>query len=385
MSKKDFGGFDDILVDDDIVSDLPVESSGAVDIHLVKRNPHQPRFFENEEEVDDLMDSIQGAYNDLLSTNNFDDSRIKPEDGLLQPIIVSPCDDGTFVCVGGHRRLEACKRLGHKTIKANIVKLDESQLVVFSIVENLQRVNLTPFETALAIDKAIHSRAFDSEKKLADALGKSSSFISKCKNVLKLPAAVLDDLHKDRADIGLEILNDLQRLQSSVTAEDLYFKYKKGEIRGWDIREAIKEEKKVSTRKAPMFTRKGKTITLSIDCSDDVMDDINLDHLYIDLFEKMEELKETYKLNQELEQPKINYMEVLKDHVYLEFSGGDVRSVPFSVAKSIIKNIHHVQMEIVYKDCSGTQEGSDFLNNIPRWSYYYCSANDVTSLRYDAK
>jgi hypothetical protein len=42
-------------------------------------------------------------------------------------------------------------------------------------------------------------------------------------------------------------------------------------------------------------------------------------------------------------------------------------------------------MEITYKDCSGSQEGSDFLNNLPRWSYYYCSANDVTSLRYDAK
>lgn len=383
MVKKDFGGFDDILDDNEIITDIPTEATALFQIDLILPNPHQPRF---EEDVEELKESIAGAYTDLLESNNYDHALIKPEDGLLQPIVISPNNDGTYTCVGGHRRLKACKELGHTTIKANVLKLDDTQLLVFSVVENLQRVNLTPFETALSIDKAIASRLYDSEGKLAKALGKPQSFVSKCKNVLKIPTTILDDLHKDRSNIGLEILNDLQRLQSSATAEDLYFKYKAGEIKGSDIRLAIKEEKEGAARKAPMFSRSGNSISLTIELSDEEeFNNVNLDHLYIDLFSKMEELKEEYNLSQELEQPEINYMEVNKNNIYLEFSNNDVRHVPYSTAKNIIKNIHHVQMEIVYKDCSGTQEGSDFLNNLPRWSYHYCSSNDVTSLLYDAK
>ncbi len=382
MSKKDFAGFDDILADNEIITDIPAEASTSYAINLILPNPHQPRFLE---EVEDLKASILGAYNDLLASNNYDHGAIKPEDGLLQPILISPNEDGTFTCVGGHRRLKACKELGHTTIKANLIKLDETQLLIFSVVENLQRVNLTPFETALSIDKAVSSRLYKSEKELSEAIGKPQSFISKCKNILKLPIAILDDLHKDRSDIGLEILNDLQRLQSSITAEDLYFKYKAGEIKSSDIRNAIKEEKEGAVRKAPMLTRSNKSINLSIDLENILLESdlIDIDHLYNDILNHIESLKKEYNLKQDLVQPEIKYMEVLKDNVYLEFSNGDVRNVPFSVAKNIIKNIHHVQIEIVYKDCSGTQEGSDFLNNLPRWSHFY--DNDTSSLLYDAK
>ena len=372
MSKKDFEGFDDILVDGEIVKDLVPDSSSCIDIHLVKRNPHQPRFYENEEDVEELMQSIKGAYEDLLQTNNFDESKIKPEDGLLQPIIVSPCDDGTFICVGGHRRLEACKRLVHKTIKANIVKLDESQLVTFSIVENLQRKNLSDFETALAVDKAIASGAFDSESKLAETLGKKPSFISKCKNVLKLPTVILDDLHQDRTNIGLEILNDLQRLQNSVTQEDLYFKYKAGEIKGSDIRAAIKEEKGFNTIEKPIFTRSGKTLKLEIDCSKYFDDDLSDIQDEIINFIKISKEKRQ-DLSQPIEQPLIKCLDLFKNTIYIEYNNGDNQNVSYTKAKGIFKKIYDNLEEgtqilpILYTNCSDSSAGCDFINTLPNW------------------
>ncbi|QDF28967.1 ParB/RepB/Spo0J family partition protein [Halarcobacter anaerophilus] len=356
MSKKDFEGFNDILVDGEIVKDLVSDSSSCIDISLVKRNPHQPRFYENEEEVEELMESIKGAYEDLLQTNYFDESKIKPEDGLLQPIIVSPCDDGTFICVGGHRRLKACKRLGHKTIKANIVKLDESQLVTFSIVENLQRKNLSDFETALAIDKAIASGAFDSESKLAETLGKKPSFISKCKNVLKLPTVILDDLHQDRTNIGLEILNDLQRLQNSVTQEDLYFKYKAGEIKGADIRAAIKEEKNKYDCKEP-YTISDKNIKFNF----------TWNHLSKEQQKRFQE-----KLSKLIEQyediPEIEYIDSSnKSNVYIKYK----KDAVFVTCKEAVDIINKSKQKIIELGSKlNPEDNCNLIESLPNRSLY---------------
>ncbi|MCT7643870.1 ParB/RepB/Spo0J family partition protein [Aliarcobacter butzleri] len=228
------------------------------DINSIYPNPHQPRF---NEDVEGLKASIVAAYEDMKK----EDENIKPEDGLLEPIIISPKDNGQgYICVGGHRRLKACKELGHETIKANCIKLNERQRLSFSIVENLQRENLTALETAIAIDKAIATNLFASETELANDLGKPQAFISKCKSVLKLPKTILDDLHKDKSKIGLEILVDLQRVKDENTKLDLYNRYKKGEIKLSDIREVIKKEKNKKDTIKPNFIIKHKSIKLDL-------------------------------------------------------------------------------------------------------------------------
>ena len=201
----DLSNLTEALQDETFVTELA--NTNIYDINSIYPNPHQPRFDEN---VDELKASIQNAFEELKEQ----EPNSKPEDGLLEPIIISPKADGVgFVCVGGHRRLKACKELGHSTIKANCIKLNESQLLSFSIVENLQRVNLTALETAIAINRALDAKVFKSETHLAKALGKTPAFISKCKSVLKLPKEILEDLHDDKSKIGLEILVDLQRVK----------------------------------------------------------------------------------------------------------------------------------------------------------------------------
>ncbi|WP_418179744.1 ParB/RepB/Spo0J family partition protein [Aliarcobacter lanthieri] len=234
----DLSDLTEALENEEFVTDLA--NTNIFDINLIFPNPHQPRFDEN---VEDLKASIIAAYEDLKK----EDDNIKLEDGLLEPIIITPKSDNQgYICVGGHRRLKACKELNHKTIKANCIKLNDLQLLSFSIVENLQRVNLTALETAIAIDKALSTKLFKNENELANILGKPQAFISKCKSVLKLPKTILDDLHKDKSKIGLEILVDLQRVKDENTKLDLYEQYKKGEIKQVEIREAIKKKKSKS-------------------------------------------------------------------------------------------------------------------------------------------
>ena len=231
----DLSNLTEALQDETFVTELA--NTNIYDINSIYPNPHQPRFDEN---VDELKASIQNAFEELKEQ----EPNSKPEDGLLEPIIISPKADGVgFVCVGGHRRLKACKELGHSTIKANCIKLNESQLLSFSIVENLQRVNLTALETAIAINRALDTKVFKSETHLAKALGKTPAFISKCKSVLKLPKEILEDLHDDKSKIGLEILVDLQRVKDDDKKLELYEKYKQGEIKQVEIRDAIKKDK----------------------------------------------------------------------------------------------------------------------------------------------
>ena len=231
----DLSNLTEALQDETFVTELA--NTNIYDINSIYPNPHQPRFDEN---VEELKVSIQNAFEELKEQ----EPNSKPEDGLLEPIIISPKADGVgFVCVGGHRRLKACKELGHSTIKANCIKLNESQLLSFSIVENLQRVNLTALETAIAINRALDTKVFKSETHLAKALGKTPAFISKCKSVLKLPKEILEDLHDDKSKIGLEILVDLQRVKDDEKKLELYEKYKQGEIKQVEIRDAIKKDK----------------------------------------------------------------------------------------------------------------------------------------------
>ena len=231
----DLSDLTEALQDETFVTELA--NTNIYDINSIYPNPHQPRFDEN---VDELKASIQNAFEELKEQ----EPNTKPEDGLLEPIIISPKSTGVgFVCVGGHRRLKACKELGHSTIKANCIKLNESQLLSFSIVENLQRVNLTALETAIAINRALDTKVFKSETHLAKALGKTPAFISKCKSVLKLPKEILEDLHDDKSKIGLEILVDLQRVKDDDKKIELYEKYKKGEIKQLEIRDTIKKDK----------------------------------------------------------------------------------------------------------------------------------------------
>lgn len=107
------------------------------------------------------------------------------ENGLLQPLVIAKVPGG-FELVAGQRRLAAMKLLGEKSAPVRLSGADASQIGVLRLVENLQRDELSGWETC----KAIHDLVpvFATQRKLAAAIGKTESYVSQCIAVAKLHA-----------------------------------------------------------------------------------------------------------------------------------------------------------------------------------------------------
>src|SRR5688572_18837974 len=98
--RKGLGKGLDALIPGGKSTSTSVGTSGGVQqtpVESIKRNPRQPRLKFNDEELNELAASIK-------------------EHGVIQPLIVTPNNDGTFVLIAGERRLQASQRAGLRTV-----------------------------------------------------------------------------------------------------------------------------------------------------------------------------------------------------------------------------------------------------------------------------
>lgn len=72
------------------------------------------------------------------------------DSGVIIPIIVRAKKDGRYEMISGHRRLQACRYLGHKTIRSEVVDIDKNAATVMMVDSNLARSNILPSEKAFA-------------------------------------------------------------------------------------------------------------------------------------------------------------------------------------------------------------------------------------------
>lgn len=72
------------------------------------------------------------------------------ENGVITPIIVRPKPKGRYEMISGHRRLQACRHLGYKTIPGRVLELDRNAATVMMVDSNLARSNILPSEKAFA-------------------------------------------------------------------------------------------------------------------------------------------------------------------------------------------------------------------------------------------
>ncbi len=117
--------FDPTASQDQMVSELR-----NIKIDQIVIDPNQPRRQFSQEELDELADSID-------------------EHGVLQPIIVTPYKGG-YQIVAGERRYRASKQAGLDKIPALVRTLTDQHRLEISLIENLQRQDLNPMETATA-------------------------------------------------------------------------------------------------------------------------------------------------------------------------------------------------------------------------------------------
>lgn len=179
------------------------ESASATEIRLSEIFPdrNQPRSEFDEQALEELASSI---------TNH----------GVLQPIVVRPCEEG-YKIVAGERRWRAARLAGLSTIPAIIRDFSDSEAAEIALVENLQRENLNPVEEAEGY-RGLMERCGYTQEQAAQRVGKSRSSVTNSLRILTLPEQVLDLLKKGRITAGhAKAILSLPNSQKQVEAANL--------------------------------------------------------------------------------------------------------------------------------------------------------------------
>lgn len=134
------------------------------------------------------------------------------QNGLLQPIIVNPIGDEKYRLVCGERRLRAILFLKQKAIPALITKMDERAIIITQIAENIQREEMTLWDTAAALDLLMIE--LDSLESVAGQIKKSKAWVSKRLAVMKYGTAA-KNLLNDGITEDVEILSILDNIEKT--------------------------------------------------------------------------------------------------------------------------------------------------------------------------
>ncbi len=157
------------------MTELPVEA--------IKANPNQPRRRFDDAEIEELAASIR-------------------EKGVLQPILVRPAVfAGEYEIVAGERRWRAAVRTGVRTIPALVRSLSDAEVLEIAIVENVQRVDLSPIEEAEGY-RALMDRFGRTQADVAQVVGKSRVHVANALRLLQLPESVKDMVREGRLTAG---------------------------------------------------------------------------------------------------------------------------------------------------------------------------------------
>ena len=119
------------------------------------------------------------------------------EKGLLEPIVVRP-EDGGFEVVAGNRRLEACKRLGLRSIPCHVADLNDREAFEVSLVENIQHETMNAIDEARAFKKYVDEYGYGGISELAEKIGKSQGYVSIWIRLLSLPKGVKEEVIRRR-------------------------------------------------------------------------------------------------------------------------------------------------------------------------------------------
>ena len=148
-----------------------------ISITDIQKNPYQPRKEFDGEKLDELAQSIK-------------------ENGLIQPIIVRQSPVIGYEILAGERRYRASLLAGLRSIPAVVKQLSDQEMMVQSIIENLQRENLNPIEEARAYESLVEKGFTHAE--IADKMGKSRPYISNSIRLLSLPDAILSEVENGK-------------------------------------------------------------------------------------------------------------------------------------------------------------------------------------------
>ena len=167
--KKKLGRGLGALVGEATAETSAMQPDSVLDISKIKPNPDQPRRQFNEQELNELSDSIK-------------------QNGVLQPLLVRKVGN-YYEIVAGERRYQASKLAGLKEVPVVIREISDEDVFKLALIENLQRADLTPIEEARGYKQLIKEKDLTQEE-LSKILSKSRSAITNTLRLLDLPEVV---------------------------------------------------------------------------------------------------------------------------------------------------------------------------------------------------
>jgi ParB family transcriptional regulator, chromosome partitioning protein len=196
-----------VLFDDqDRIQKVAVES--------ITPNPQQPRQSFDADALNQLAASIKNH-------------------GIIQPLVLTPHDHGKYILVAGERRWRAAQIAGLQRVPAVVRSTKELERLEIAIVENVQRVDLSPLEQALSIER-LHQQFSMTYESIAKRLGKASSTINNIVRLLQLPEEARQALYDKKITEGhartILSLKDMPDKQAELLKAILK--------NGWSVRQA---------------------------------------------------------------------------------------------------------------------------------------------------
>lgn len=209
-------GFD-ALIPTDFDPSLLIDSKDRVQKVLVSKiapNPDQPRRYFEQQSLNELASSLQ-------------------QYGVLQPLIVVPLPDNTYRIVAGERRWRAAQIANMTELPVIIREQAELQELEIALIENVQRVDLSPLEQAISIER-LHQQFNMTYRQIAVRLAKAETTVSNLVRLLQLPDSAREALSKmeiseghARAILALKAFPEMQeKLLEQIIAN------------GWSVRQA---------------------------------------------------------------------------------------------------------------------------------------------------
>ena len=211
-----------------------MEELKLIRISDIQKNPYQPRKEFSKEKIQELAQSIK-------------------ENGLIQPIIVRQSPVIGYEILAGERRYRASIEAGLSEVPVIIKKLSDQDMMVHSIIENLQREDLNPIEEAKAYQSLIDKGYTHAD--IAEKIGKSRPYITNLVRLLTLPDFILTEvetgkLSQAHARLLIQLplkeqknlLNRIQKEDLSVRQVEYLLKEEKNKKKSKEKDHFIKEE-----------------------------------------------------------------------------------------------------------------------------------------------
>lgn len=236
-TKKSMGlgrGFDSLIPQDFDSTVLLDERDRIQKLYIseIVANPDQPRKHFDLTALEELANSIRAH-------------------GILQPLIVTPTEHKKYCLIAGERRWRAAELAGLRQVPAIVRSSEQLEQLEIALIENVQRVDLSPLEQAVSVARLQQQFSLSNEA-IGKRLGKATSTISNIVRLINLPPAAQKALQEQRITEGharqiLALKDEKQQHELLRLIEE----------KGWTVRQA---EQYVTAHKAgikaPAATRK---------------------------------------------------------------------------------------------------------------------------------